>query len=403
MNTSRHHTLLAAAIGALLALGSIADASAQVTRERHDRRTAEREARASEAEEEAPAKYPQATRQSPEKDVPSDARKQVNEMITAYNEDDFAKARELSAALMASGSSSTYIRALAAQIGAQAAYDLDDVPGAVALLKQAVEANGLDNNGHYDSMFLLAQLQIQQGDDAAGLATLDRLISETKSEDPQKLILKGNTLYNMERYPEAAEAVKAALAASESPDPSWTQLLVGIYFELDQPEEAARVAEEILAKDPGNKRMQLNLASIYLQADQMDKAAAVLERVRASGALESEQEYRQLYATYLNMDGRESQAIAVIEEGLSKGILKPNHEVYLALAQSYYYTDNDAKAIEFYTKAAPLDDDGDTYLNLARVLWQADRIAEAKRAAQQAIDKGIGNPEEARKILALPN
>jgi tetratricopeptide (TPR) repeat protein len=149
--------------------------------------------------------------------------------------------------------------------------------------------------------------------------------------------------------------------------------------------------------------MQLNLASIYLQADQMDKAAAVLEKVRASGALESEQEYRQLYATYLNMDGKESQAIAVIEEGLSKGVLKPNHEVYLALAQSYYYTENDAKAIEFYGKAAPLDDDGDTYLNLARVLWQADRIADAKRAAQQALDKGIGNPEEARKILALPN
>jgi tetratricopeptide (TPR) repeat protein len=401
MKTSRSHALLAAAIGAVLALGAVADAAAQVTRERHERRQQEQERSTAKTEE--AAKYPQATRSAPGQDVPSSARKQVNAMITAYNEDDFAKARELSSAILAGDPPTPFVRSLAAQIGAQAAYDLDDTATAISLLQQAIEANGLDNNGHYDSMYLLAQLQISEGQEQAGLATLDTLIEETKSNDPQQLILKANTLYNMERYAEAATAVKAALAASDTPQPSWTQLLVGIYFELDQPMEAARVAEEILAKDPDNKQMQMNLASIYLQADQMDKAAAVLEKVRASGALESDQEYRQLYATYLNMDGMESQAIGVIEEGLAKGVLKPNHEVYLALAQSYYYTDNDAKAIEFYTKAAPLDDNGDTYLNLARVLWQVDRIAEAKRAAQQAIDKGIGNPEEARKILALPN
>ena len=102
------------------------------------------------------------------------------------------------------------------------------------------------------------------------------------------------------------------------------------------------------------------------------------------------------------MDGREAEAIAVIEEGLAKGILEPNYEAYVALAQSYYFSKQDAKAIDAYRKAAPLDDDGETYLNLARVLWQADRIAEAKQAAQPALDKGLDTPEDARKILALP-
>ena len=128
----------------------------------------------------------------------------------------------------------------------------------------------------------------------------------------------------------------------------------------------------------------------------------MLEKIRTSGQLETADEYRQLYATYLNMDGQESQAIAVIEEGLAKGILQPNYEAYVALAQSYYFSKQDAKAIEAYQKAAPLDEDGETYLNLARVLWQADRIAEAKQAAQQALDKGLDTPEDARKILALP-
>ncbi len=36
---------------------------------------------------------------------------------------------------------------------------------------------------------------------------------------------------------------------------------------------------------------------------------------------------------------QEKDVIAVINEGLQKGILKPDYQVYLALAQSYYYSD----------------------------------------------------------------
>jgi tetratricopeptide (TPR) repeat protein len=400
MNQIRTRNLLAAAIGLGIALGSIADASAQAARERMERNKDRQEQQ--EAPKQAP-KYPQATRTEPENQRSAKLRKELNALIEAHNEGRSAEALAKAQALVANPEGNAYERALAAQIGGLAAYDADDVATAIGLFQQAVQLDGLDNNGHYDSMFMLAQLQIQEGQDQAGLATLDRLINETRSQNPQHYILKGNTLFNAERHAEAAAAVKQAIELAESPEPAWMQLLVGAYFELGQPEEAARIGEELLAKNPNDKRMQLNLATIYQQAGQLDKAAAMLERVRASGQLSDEREYRQLYATYLNMDGKEADAIAVIEDGLAKGILKPGHEVYLALGQSYYFSGNDAKAIENYSKAAPLADDGETYLNLARVLWQADRIAEAKRAAQQALDKGLAQPEEARKILALPN
>lgn len=398
----RTRNLLAAAIGLAIGLGAVTDASAQMARERMERNKERAQQEAQDAPKQAP-KYPAASRTEPESQRSGKLRKDLNALIEAHNEGLTAEALVKARALIANPEGSAYERALAAQIGGLAAYEEDDVQTAIALFQQALELDGLDNNGHYDSMYMLAQLQIQEGQDQAGLATLDRLISETSSTNPQHYILKGNTLFNAERYAEAAAAVKQAIEIAETPEPSWMQMLVGAYFELGQPEEAARIAEELLAKDPNDKRMQLNLATIYQQAGQPEKAAAMLERVRASGELSDEKEYRQLYATYLNMEGKEGAAIAVIEEGLAKGVLKPNHEVHLALAQSYYFSGNDAKAIENYTKAAPLDDDGDTYLNLARVLWQADRIAEAKRAAQQALDKGISQPEEARKILALPN
>ena len=403
MTYIRPRNLLAAAIGTVFLLGLMPDANAQLAKKRNERYNQEKQEESTESKEDEVAKYPQATREEPEGEVSRDMRKDLNAMIKAFNADEFAEARKLSAEIMANASSTAYDRALAAQIAANAAYDMDDLPAAMAALQQANKFDALDNNDHYGAMLMLAQMQIQEGQDVEGLATLERFLSETGSNDPQHLILKGNTLYNLERWEEAAVATKAAIDASTDADPSWTQLLMGIYLELDRPEEAMRIAEELAARNPSDKRGQLNLASIYLQNDQFDRAAAVLEQVRASGQLATPEEYRQLYATYLNLDGREAEAIAVIEEGLAKGILEPNHEAYVALAQSYYFSKQDAKAIDAYQKAAPLAPTGETWLNLSKLLANEGRLAEAKQAAQSALDKGVRNPDEAKRILARNN
>ena len=54
-------------------------------------------------------------------------------------------------------------------------------------------------------------------------------------------------------------------------------------------------------------------------------------------------------------------------------------------------------------KAAPLAPNGEAYLNLARLLWQEDRVPEAKEAARQAQAKGVKYPADIKKILALPS
>ena len=174
------------------------------------------------------------------------------------------------------------------------------------------------------------------------------------------------------------------------------------YAEAGQTGEAVKTAEQLAAKSPNDKKTQMNLASVYLQADKMDQAAAILEKLRASGQITEEKEYRQLYTTYANMDGKEKEVISVINEGLQKGVLKPDHQTYLALAQSYYYSDQIPPAIEAWKKAAPLAKDGETYLNLAKVLLQENQVAEAKQAAKSALEKGVKKPEEAKKIIAQP-
>lgn len=393
-----HRTLVAAAIVAALSFGAIADASADA-RDR-DKRRAEKSEQKGQAP--AEAQYPGATRQAPEGKASAKGGPKLQKLLKLYDEDKAAEARALADEILANSASNAYERSFAAQIGAHAAYDADDTATAMAYLNKAIDANGLDNNAHFGALYMLAQLQMQEEKYAESLATVDRFLAETRSQKPEHLVLKGNALYRLDRYPEAAAVLKQAIDASPEAKPEWQQLLMAAYAEGGNAAEAARVAEQIAAKNPTDKRAQMNLAVVYMQNDMDAKAVEVMEKLRAAGQLTDEKEYRNLYATYYNMDGKEKEMIAVINEGLQKGVLKPDYQTHVALAQAHYNLDQMPQAIDAFRKAAPLAPDGQTYLNLANLLWQDGKIGEAKDAARQAIAKGLKTPAQAQKILALP-
>ena len=360
--------------------------------------------------------YPDATRQEPEAKGSPKVQTKLNKLIEAYNkaldQEDEAKAtagyttaRTLADEIIANGSANAYDKALAAQIASQAALNTDDEAAAEGYLKQAIDANALGNNQHFQLMLQLAQLQLQKDDYTNGFATLDKYLAESKSKRPADFAFKGQYLYQADRFAECIPPLKQAIETSTNPEDkvdNWTQILMVCYQEAGQLAEAVKVAEQLAAKSPNDKRAQMNLASIYLNSEQEAKAAAVLEKLRAAGLMTEEKDYRQLYLTYANMEGKEKDVIAVVNEGLQKGIVKPDYQTYLALAQAYYYSEQIPQAIEAWQKAAPLSKDGETYLNLARVLWQEDRIPEAKVAARAALDKGLKKPDDAKKIIALP-
>lgn len=395
----RNRRVLVAAVSAVLVLGTVSQVHAQASRRAEERRASQSQSnRAGKVVDE----YPNATRKAPEGKASAKAAPKLAKMMKAYDGEKHAEARAIADEIIANPDANAYDHAFAAQIAAQIAYDDDDSAAAKKYLQQVIDFDGLDNNGHYTAMYTLAQLQLQDDQYTESLKTLDRFFAETKSTKPEQLVVKGNALYRLDRAAEAAAVLKPAIDATPEPKPEWLQLLMAAYAESGNAAEAAKLAESVAAKSPGDKRAQLNLAAVYQQNDMLDKSAAILEKLRAGGQLSEDREYRQLYATYLNMDGKEKEAISVINEGLQKGVLKPDYQSYLALAQAYYFSDQANQAIDAYKKAAPMAPDGEAYLNLARVLWQEDRIPEAKEAAKQAVAKGVKKPDDAKKILSLP-
>ncbi len=407
INPKFSQRILAVAMGAaFLTMAGAASASpAGEPQARGSAKSAERDSSRSGKKASATAaveNYPEATRKNPTAKATERTSRKMTEMTKLFDADKRAESRAIADEILADPKANGYEKAYAAQFAAQIAYEADDMPAALAYFQQAIDADGLDNNAHYGLMVNLAQLQQQEEQYAESAATFERFFSETKSKDPTTLVVQGQGLYLMKRYDQAAVAIKQAIELSPDPKPEWMSLLMQVYLDADKIGEAVTTAEQIAAAKPNDKRAQLNLAAVYSQAEMPDKALALLEKLRASGQLDSANEYKVLFTTYAGIEGREKDVIAVINEGLDKGVLQPEYNTYVALAQAYYFSDQPAQAITAYQKAAPLAKDGETYLNLAKVLQQENRISEAKAAARQALAKGIKREKDANAIIALP-
>ncbi|MGO1720979.1 MAG: tetratricopeptide repeat protein, partial [Luteimonas sp.] len=304
--------LIAVAVAAVLAAGvapqAVASTSPLVSAQADADECQRRDRRGSSQPEE---RYPDASRESPDEGASARMAKRLNSLNGAMDEEDFAKVIETAEEILAQGRANDYDKAYASNLAGHASYNMDDAEGAKRYINQAIELDALDNNNHFQSMLMLAQLRAQDEETDQALSLLDRYLEESGSTDANDLALRGQLLYQAERYDEAIPALREAIDAAEAPQSSWTQALMAAYAETGRDAEATAMAEQIAASAPDDKRSQINLASMYMQAGQDDKAVEVLERLRAAGELTEDREYRNLMAMHLNRDGGEAAAIAV--------------------------------------------------------------------------------------------
>jgi len=352
----------------------------------------------------AEAAVPQATRQEPALRASVRMQGRLQRLFSAYENTDFDHVSTLAEEIMQAERANAYDKAVAHQLAAQVAWRQNDSQTAQAHLQQVLELDALDNTRHFQALRMLAQLQLHDENYAHGLANIERYLAESGSYNAEDLVIKGQALYQMQRFDEAITTLEDAIAAASDQQAAvtqWQPLLLAAYVDAQRMDEAIALAEQLAADQADNKPAQINLATVYIQADQLSPAAEVLEGLRRNGQLEHEREYRQLYSIYAQTEGQEAQVIEVINEGLEKGILHADYPIYLALAQSYYYSGQIPQAISAWQQAAPLADNGETWLNLARVLHAENRIGEAKHAAQHALAKGVEDPNDANRIINL--
>lgn len=315
----------------------------------------------------APSQYPNATRVSPDAKASAKMVKVLQELQELYGKQEMAAVIAKAEAIAAMPGAGAYEKSYAYSLAANASADQDDQARAGDYFRKAVDTNGLENDGHFATLYNLAVIQFGLERYSESLATMDRFLSETKSAKPEHRAFRAGILSSMERHG-----------------------------------EAAAIYQELAAMNPDDKRTLMNAVAALQGAEKQGQANALLEDAYKRGMLSESRELRALYVGYINAE-RWTDARNVMEDGVAKGILVAGPDLardYQVLAQNAYVDDKVALAIELYAKAAPMAADGEAYLNLAKVLEYSGKKAEAKDAAQKALDGGVKKPDEAKGILS---
>jgi predicted negative regulator of RcsB-dependent stress response len=351
--------------------------------------------------------YPNTTRAEPKLDLTSEKdQKNLNEGLDAVNEGDKAKAEQLLQPII-DGSKSKYAQALALQGMASLQYNDNDYKGAIASLQRSLALGVMPNDTYFQLMYMLAQFQMADEQYQPALDTIAKWRAEGKKETADSYALEGNAEYRLGKYPEAIASINKAKSLTDKAEPSWDQILMASYAESGQDEKAAELAKNQLNSNPGDPNALNNAVAVLMQAHKYPEAIQMMEKARASGTLTKDSQYVNLAKLYL-ITGQESadpapnaiKAGQVLEEGMSKGVLKPDAETYVLLGQSAEIANNIDKAIGYYNKAQPIATDGEAALRVGRLLLSENKYSQAKGQIQQAIDKGVKHKGTAYMLLA---
>lgn len=356
------------------------------------------------------SKYPDATRKEPKLDLTkqSDADK-LNKGLDAINGGDEATAKQILQPLAdGSGSKSKYVRVMALQGLANLQYNGQNVKGAIDTLKQALDIGVMPNDTYFDLMYELAQFYAADKQDQQALDTLTKWRAEGKRETGDSYGLEGMLDYRLGKYQEAITAINKAKSMTDQPKESWDQVLAASYAETGQGDQAIAMAKKQLEANPGDAATRHNLIVLLMRSDKYDEALKLMEDARSKGELTSSSSYMNMAKLYL-MSGQNTdsdpkpfadKAVAVLDEGQSKGVVKPDYDYYKLKGNAALISGDTNAALASFKKAAPMGNDGEAELRISQLEGNAGQYSASRDAAKKAISKGTKHQGKAWMLVA---
>jgi tetratricopeptide (TPR) repeat protein len=331
--------------------------------------------------------YPNATRAEPKLSMSSSEQRDLNKAADLVNENKSADAQPLVEKVISNEHSGKYAQGFAHQLLAQIYYDQDKSAQAIVEYRKAVELDSLPNAAHFQVIYAIAQLQLQDEKYQDTLATLEQWQKLTGKETADELALRANAYYRLDQYQPAIDTMKKAISMSDKPNESWNQILMASYFQLNQYDQAAQVVQQQLDKEPTNKKLINQLATIYIQGDKQQKALDLMAKAKSQGLITTSDDYVQLAKLQAAAE-KPKDAAATMKEGFAKGVVQASFDTYKLQGDVCTQSEDDACAIEGYSKASPMAKDGNIDYQLGYLLFYANKSKDAVDALNRAISKG---------------
>jgi tetratricopeptide (TPR) repeat protein len=264
-------------------------------------------------------------------------------------------------------------------------------------LEACIAEEALQPEEQLRTLYLVGQLQtmLERYDDA--LETLESWISQVESPAPSSYYTLAVTYYQAGRPQDALDPARKAVELSDEPREAWYRLLLSLYLERQEYQEALALLDDMILKFPSKAYWQ-QMAAIYAELDQMSKSLAVQQLAKVEGFITEDRDLTRLAQMFM-VEGLPHRGAAVMQQGLEDGSIEPTQQAYQTYSDTLLQSREWEKAIEPLTKAAELSDDGSLYMRLAQVNLQLGNWGGARVALDQAFQKGGLNDEGQAHVL----
>ncbi len=250
----------------------------------------------------------------------------------------------------------------------------------------------------------MAQLQFTQEDYQGALVTIDRLMQAVTEPSADIFMLKGQALFQLERYDDALGPIKTAIDMyrdqGRPPKENWLLLLRVIYFERNDYDNMLKVVKELLVYYPKDTYI-LTLAGIYSEQGDTKKQLALTEVLYEKGMLNSASNVTNLANLYL-MHGLPYKAAVLLQTEMDKKVVEANERNLRLLSQSWYQAREDQKAIPPLKLAAGMSEDGELYIRLGQSHINLEQWKDAASAIQKGLKiGGLKRSDQANIMLGM--
>lgn len=257
----------------------------------------------------------------------------------------------------------------------------------------------------YDELtFSLAQVYFLQEKYRQSLALMENWLQRVAEPGYEAQVFIGQLYYQLEQFQRALPFVKQAVTAYQNQQKrvpeNWYQLLNVLYFELKDYRQSLGVMLSLLAEYP-KKRYYEQLSALYAELGQEFKQFSIQQALQDAGLMTRQTEWVVLCQFLLHQE-RPYRAAELLQEGIEKGIVKPEVTHLKMLANAWMQAREDERALQPLEQAAAKSEDGELYLMLAQAQLNLEHWEQAAAAARNALRKGeLKRPDRAYLLRGM--
>lgn len=274
------------------------------------------------------------------------------------------------------------------RLTAAAAVESGDYAGAVRALQDTLNSGLVPASETAQTYFNIAQLYLQLEDRDQALEYMDRWLSAggqpTRDNKWTLAVLNQQVDNNRESLRWAREVFQA-----DQPNPPREvfDFLIYLYDQLGMRAEKAALLEQLLVRNPTERRIWDAIAGEFFQAGNERRAFEVQRAMYLGGILQTEDELMRIVNFYNTLDVPYA-AARTLEKEMNAGRISKTYDRLELLANLYQVAREFEKAIPVIEEAARMRNSGEMYERLGRSYAELKDWDKTEEALTQALNAG---------------